>query len=252
LSLENNVRAWLDSQGYPLEMRVADVLRNANAPWDHSRVYDDPLTSKVREIDLMGYLDYRKPVKFSVHLVIECKHSRGKPWVLFCTKQMMLSPIGYVLSLPSTEEAKHRISFLATSKEVQGMPLFQAPELIGFNFVRAHTDNQDAAFHAVRGVTTAAVSVAKKISEYGHAVLYVPIVVIDSPLMQCYLPEKSDAVSLEEIKSGSLIYNTGTEHVMVRILHINALPQFIETIKRDGTALHAKLREIVEGNEDTP
>jgi hypothetical protein len=66
MNLEDSVRKWLDDQGYPLEMKVAEALRNAGIGWDHGRVYEDPSTNKVREIDVMGYLDYWGSPKFGI------------------------------------------------------------------------------------------------------------------------------------------------------------------------------------------
>jgi hypothetical protein len=56
VSIEDNLRTWIDSQGYPLEMRTAEVLRRAGLWWDHGRTYTDPVTGKIREIDLVANL----------------------------------------------------------------------------------------------------------------------------------------------------------------------------------------------------
>jgi hypothetical protein len=76
MALDESVRSWLTAQGYPLEMRVAEIIRESNAGWDHGRVYQDPITGKYREIDLMGYFDFWGEFKLGVHLVFECKHTR--------------------------------------------------------------------------------------------------------------------------------------------------------------------------------
>ncbi len=244
MNLEDSVRKWLEDQGYPLEMKVAEALRNADVAWDHGRVYDDPATGKVREIDVMGYLDYWGSPRFSIHLIIECKHAREKPWVLFCTERSMLTPAGHVLSLPATKKAKKIMDIMATSEAVQKMTLFRRPDLVGFNFARAHTDNQDAAFHAIRGVTAAAVSVAARIGKWKHNILYVPIVVVDSPLMKCSLPADTNDLLLQEVQEGTLLYNPGGKsgRVSVHIMHINAFPAFLKTIKKEGMELYNDIR----------
>src|SRR5688572_3796347 len=142
-TLEEKVRTWLAEHGYPLEMRVARVFRSTGIAADHHRVYEDPVTSKTREIDVVGYLDHRE---LSVHLVLECKHSRDKPWVLFCSSNQVLTGRGYVLSLPCTMEAKTALSVLGDDIVVQKMAMFRRPPLVGFRLIRAHTDNQDAAY----------------------------------------------------------------------------------------------------------
>jgi hypothetical protein len=253
MNLEDSVRKWLDDQGYPLEMKVAEALRNAGIGWDHGRVYEDRSTEKVREIDVMGYLDYWGSPRFSIHLIMECKHAHGRPWVLFCTERTMLTPLGYAISLPCTKGAKKIMAVMAPIEAVQQMELFRQPDLVGFNFVRAHTDNRDVAFDAVRGVVTAALSTAAKIGKWKHNVLYVPIIVVDSPLMQCHLPANAGELALQEVQEGSLLYNPGGKfgHVVVRVIHINALPAFLEKVKEEGVKLYddirLKISEVDEG-----
>lgn len=53
-TLEDNVRSWLSRHGYPLELRVAGLLRQAGLSADHHRVYADPVTAKSRESDEWG------------------------------------------------------------------------------------------------------------------------------------------------------------------------------------------------------
>jgi len=148
-------------------MRVAEILRETGVTADHYRVYEDPITGKNREIDVVGYLDQPR---LSVHLVIECKHSQDKPWVLFCTMHHRITPNGYVVSVPATPKARELIEPLAYDESVQNMIMFKARSLVGFRLVRAYTDNQDTAFHAVVGVSSASISTAEAIGRHDHAV----------------------------------------------------------------------------------
>lgn len=254
-SLEDRVRKWLSDQGYPLEMRVARITGAAGAGWDHGRVYLDPLTGKTREIDLMGYFDratWSDP-PFSVHVIFECKHTRDKPWILFCTDRPGIRPSGFVRTVPATTHANKAI--IATLKEahrtkdaspIASMDMFRPPgELVGFNLARAHTDNQDTAFHAMRGVSGAAEATANNISKHGHAVMYLPVIVIDSPLMQCFLPDGQDDVELTEIGRGVLLYPTGPgSRTLIHVVTVEALPEFLGRVASDSE----KLRSLVDPN----
>src|SRR5436309_14473721 len=102
MTLEQRVRSWLKAQGYPLEMRVAEILRASGAGWDHGRVYHDQVTGKPREIAVVGYFDLWEKPEFSIHLVFECKHTRDKPWILFSTANPMFSNLLYVVSVRAT------------------------------------------------------------------------------------------------------------------------------------------------------
>jgi hypothetical protein len=249
MSLEESVRKWLEDQGYPLEMKVAETLRASKLSWDHGRVYTDPFTDKVREIDVVGYLDrISTSPRFSIHLVFECKHTRGRPWILFCTQSPTLTVRGHVMSVPATKPAEPIMKALAGIEAVQSMRLFRRPDLIGFNLVRVHTDNQDTAFHAVRGVTTASLSLAAEIGKWRHYVLFPPVIVVDSPLLQCYLPAGKDDYVLREIKEGSLIYNPGggCERTPIQVIHVDALQSFLETVKKESAELGRHIRQITD------
>jgi hypothetical protein len=127
---------------------------------------------------------------------------------------------------------------------VQEMVLFARPNLTGFNLVRAFVDSQDVAYHAVRGVSTAAVSVAKEIGQWGHVVILPPVIVVDSPLIQCHLPEHGADVELAEIQRGALLYNTGETRVAVHVVHVSALPDFLKRVGKEASILRDLMKDI--------
>jgi hypothetical protein len=243
MTLEQQVRSWLAEHGYPLEMRTAEVLRQSGLFWDHGRVYRDPISDKVREIDVMGYLDVGKDLSLS--LVLECKHSKSKPWVLFCTDQPVASRVGFVHSLPTNAAAKELVRSIDRDPAVQSLTFFDKPPLVGFNLVRTHTENQDTAFHAVHGVTTASRAIASKSKNSKHAMLYVPVIVVNSPIMQCHLPNKGNDIELKEVQHGVLLHSwevveaAGSVRSLTRVhvVNIESLPEFIEDLKRDSDRL---------------
>jgi hypothetical protein len=132
---------------------------------------------------------------------------------------------------------------------VQRMRLFRQPNLTGFNLVRAFNENQDAAFHAIQGTSAACIATADRIGRYGHRVLYVPILVVDAPLLQCHLPAGTKEYLLNEVKEGVLVYNPGTEwrpdRLTIHIIHIDALRSFLETVKWEGRELFRLIRPLI-------
>jgi hypothetical protein len=77
------VRSELEKSGYPLEMRVAAMMREQGAlDARHSRPYVDPTTGLVREADVVGLWVGPPRIWVYVYLVAECK-SAPKPWVVF-------------------------------------------------------------------------------------------------------------------------------------------------------------------------
>ena len=232
-TLEKKVKTWVETQGYPLEMRVAEILRKADVNADPYRVYEDTTTGKTREIDIVGYFD--NPT-ISVHLVVECKHARDKPWLLFCTTHRALTPKAYVESVPCTPKARAALKRVSKSSRVQHMKLFEVMPLVGFRLVRVHTDNQDAAHHAVIGLGSACASTAAAIGRYGHSVIYPPVIVIDAPLLQCHLPDEGSDLEITEVPSGLLLHRA-EHHTPIHVVHIDSFTEFIETILRETSEL---------------
>src|ERR1039457_5057306 len=123
--LENKVRAWLDEQGYPLEMRVACAFRRAGfriRQYDYCR---DPTTNAQREIDVVAHIDReieRRLVR--VQFMIECKLSRSKPSLMFCSPDIRLAPPARVAQRTASPTASAVLDGLAQRKEIQDLELF--------------------------------------------------------------------------------------------------------------------------------
>jgi hypothetical protein len=84
--LINKVREWIDTQGYPFEMIVAKAFRNAGFTVAQSVYYIDKETDQPREIDVIAHHSVQVEGKtFYIVFVIECKSSKGKPWIAFKT-----------------------------------------------------------------------------------------------------------------------------------------------------------------------
>lgn len=79
--------------------------------------------------------------------------------------------------------------------------------------------------------------------------VYIPIIVVDAPIMQCHLSNESDDVLLEEVQSGILLhswefpdlYGPGRTLTRIHVVNVGALAVFIEQIKSDLKKLGAIL-----------
>jgi hypothetical protein len=134
------------------------------------------------------------------------------------------------------------------------LTFFNKPSLVGFNLVRTHTDNQDAAFHAVQGVTRASRATAFALRHHRTKLFYLPVIVVNSPIVRCHLPESSADVQLEEIQRGVLLHSwdsmeddpPGRSSTRVHIVHIASLPDFVDDLKRDTKKFLELLNEFRE------
>lgn len=87
-----HVLEWLDKQEYPLEMRVAREFQSHGFAVIQSEYYESG-ESKSREIDVVAY----KQRSFGslltrFTLVVECKSSKQKPWILFSLPTRISAP----------------------------------------------------------------------------------------------------------------------------------------------------------------
>jgi hypothetical protein len=55
-SSEESVLSWLRGQGYPLELRIGNVLRRRGWHVEHADWYLDPVSNALREIDIRASL----------------------------------------------------------------------------------------------------------------------------------------------------------------------------------------------------
>ena len=137
--LNKKVAEWLDSQGYPLEMKVASTLRDSGFRVQHSAHYIDPETSKSREIDIICTAIGDRYGMADIHFVIECKSTK-QPWIIFTAEYTRESYIALrALAITSekasdfiTDNAENLYDSLAwvTKKGRVGYSMTQALSLI--------------------------------------------------------------------------------------------------------------------------
>lgn len=227
--LEDQIRAWLDQGGFPLEMRVARSVRRHGAASDQARTFTDPQEWKLREIDVVAYFD-RNPEP-SLHLVIECKTSRNKPWVVFCTERPIRLPRAAISQMPATPLATDFLEAVATDGVLTEMPPFDGRGRTGYAVatgLRKPRDGGDPAYAAVRSVTSAATAVAERIGQSGHSVVFPPVIVLDTPLISCHLPEEGEEPVLERADRILLWHPTGTGGLLpVNIITEDALDDLL-------------------------
>jgi hypothetical protein len=78
--MEQQIRNWLQTQGYPVEMRSAAAYRDAGSRVVQSSYYQDPESSDWREINVVADRTWiaaeTNSVPILIMFVAECKASR--------------------------------------------------------------------------------------------------------------------------------------------------------------------------------
>lgn len=84
------VDSWLDTAGAALELRTERALARVGFATRHSSYYDDPVTAKAREVDVVASQQgWTSRGGHSLDIVVECKSSADYPWALFETRNSL-------------------------------------------------------------------------------------------------------------------------------------------------------------------
>lgn len=208
-SIHERLLGWLEKQGYPLELKVGNVLGYLDWFVDYNRYYEDPVTSKTREIDLFAYRgSFDSDLSLWINMVIECKMSREKPWIVLASE----SPFPADSLLPGILAQEIHNEFLRSREPSNSLEILSRPRRIGHGVVRGFSDSgtgdPTSAYSGVQTAVTAATIIADErtrtaiklspeTSEYSFD-LVVPVVVLDGLLFEYWVTSQSTPI-LQEV-----------------------------------------------------
>jgi len=234
--LQGKIRAWLDEQGYPLEMRVARTFRRAGFRVLQSDYYRDSETEAFRELDVVASLDHRiDDLHLRIQFIIECKSSRSKPWLMFCSRDATLAPTARVVQRTASKVGSKALTRLAQRKEIQELALFQIVEPPAYGATQAFTTGSDIVYSALTGVGNAVSARARELdnlrsSRNRFCIILFPVVVVEGRLFSCVL-ENDASIAIAEAQRGTLLWRNpvaGEPHTIVSILTERAVRDFAD------------------------
>lgn len=235
--LTKKVRTWLDSQGYPLEMNVARCFQNAGFRVSSSEYYLDPDEKKPREIDVIACMEDTIDGKtFQLAFTVECKLSKGSPWVCFQgdSKQRRDSSIGFI-ARQATIQGHDLLTEVSSNPDITTNRLLELPEKHAYGVTNALKNKIDLPYQAIVGAQKAANAMVAHYDRIQtnpnpiHTVcIAFPLVVADTPLFSCFLGNKG-SIDLQEVTSHTIL-RTGfdTYYSIVEIVAASALESFVD------------------------
>jgi hypothetical protein len=204
MSMTENVRQWLEGEGFPLEMRVAAAFRKTGFDVRQSSLYTDPESAKNREIDVIA-TDPDHIGIVEIHFVVECKSSK-KPWVLLTSEDVLsnynrLFALG-VLSKDVLKSFAHR-----TGELMETLPWLRKSSRSGYALRHAFSGSHDFAYSAAMSVAKACDSLVRQPDARYIApfILAFPVIVIDTPLFECTL-KSNGQIQLDEVSQGEFLF----------------------------------------------
>lgn len=255
--LDQRVKRWLETQGYPLEMQVARLCHEQHARVIQSEYYKDPVTSQQREVDVVAWWQGEiDRVHIRVTVIAECKTSKEKPWVLFCSPGGRLSQVAQVAQRAGSRLCRLALLEVAKKPEIYNLPVFSLPDSPGYSLTQAFTSGQDVCYGAVAGAAAAAAAQSalpdrydSRVGHYEVVELILPVVVTDARLFAASLND-SATIEMNEIEGGVLLWRNrivGVPHTIVHVLTPAALPSFLKNAKDALDALQHAFSKLYPG-----
>jgi hypothetical protein len=230
--LSDQIRTWLNSQGYGLEMEVAEYLASAGFDMLKSYFYEDPETKTSREIDVIGRITDTIGL-LSVYSIIECKKSLN-PWVVFTSENAGFNRVHSFAIM--TNDALNAVANHNHVPNLLNIDWFKKPGRLGYGIAQALSSKSDKTFEAVMSVTKASFSYLAREEEaqtLGFLSFFFPTVVLGGRLFESYLGENNTAI-VTEVDSSFLQFpirigkRVGSS---VRIVTIKAFERYCNELK---------------------
>jgi hypothetical protein len=198
MSERENVQAFIDSSGFPLEFAAARTLHAVGFLPRHGRTYEVPQAgpaSVFREIDVVADL-YDQRLELRTRVVLECKHAVA-PWVVIGGDQDSTAVVLPIIAHDQRRDGERVARGVRTALGIV------TPLSFAIHQIKSRPGNQpDPAFDAVRQAVSAAQGAA---SVSGDEVLTYPLVVLGGSLWR-YRP----GAPVEQVDAARLVWWSGT------------------------------------------
>jgi hypothetical protein len=239
------VKEWLEKQGFLLEMKTAAAFRQAGFEVRQCSHYVDPDSGKSREIDVLA----RDPDFLGIvdiQFAVECKASK-KPWVLLCSRHTLSGYNRLFAFAPMSDDCRHVFAERLVDL-LDKIPWLKKDLFAGYSFRQAHADpSSDPAYSAAMSAAKASDHLVRDSSApYNppYSIAF-PVIVVDSPLLQCSLAEDG-SIGLEEVAHGELLFFADLPRQLgscIRIVTADYLSEFAIEAKQVANRIRDELKD---------
>lgn len=132
-SLKTKVEEWLEKEGYSLEFLTATVFERYGFRVLQGEHYEDNKNGIWREADVVAHRTYEvEDTLFRVSHIVECKWSKDKPWVIFCSSGIQKHPGESIAQSIGSYLGRAILWHMAGNSDLYGTSHFSTPEQPGF------------------------------------------------------------------------------------------------------------------------
>lgn len=230
-ALTSKISDWLKTQGYPLEMETAKEFISQGFDTQQSVYYVDTESGDSRETDVVAsQCVAADKVLVRMSVVVECKKSGDKPYILFSTGHNPLPKATCVAQRASSRAGEKTLLALAKCPDIPKSPLFRIGDNSGYCTIQAFgNQNNDVAYKSLMSVSSAVRSMIlasdphpnrrSGINRHDAHILF-PVVVIDNSLWQCTLRADGQDIDVTEIGFGTLVWKNRRFRSHYTLIHI--------------------------------
>lgn len=279
-NLAQQVKKWVEEQGYSLEMRVAKKFRENDFTVSQFEHFIDQESQSVRPVDVVAsLLKVIDTSQISIKLFIECKYSaKDRPWVIVVTSDKFDKFAFFSRILKGEHPANWKnisslqgriIGSIAQSIDSEtGLDSFRVKNP-GYIVAESFRNHDDHAYEAIIQISKSVEShdieaeneylkLAQetdtnegKFSGLFFSIAF-PIVVINGNLFESYLDEEGEIV-ISEVKSGTVFVpyrrveknpNAQVTLSPVTIVTEKHLEEFIATTKANFSTMLQQTKAI--------
>lgn len=218
--LLEKVQSWLETEGFPLEFRVADAFGRAGFNTSQGLYVKDHNTGETREIDVLSdtTLRLKENKWFRISQMIECKWSKDKPWVVFTSPESRMMESACIAQAIGSSLGEAVMFCIAGDSDLHQLQLFKRPDRGGFGgrraFEKQEKERYDQFYRAIQGLVANAVSRAKdhdrpekrrgEVPDSG--LLIFPVLVVDGNLFEVFYNQTTSVLEVKEVNQIRMLW----------------------------------------------
>jgi hypothetical protein len=253
------IRDWLLHQGYPLEFRVAAAFQSAGITARQGFYVREKNTNSVRELDVVARIRSRsKGISVSVNILVECKWSGDKPWIVFTTPRTKMSPSACIAQTIGSHFGEAMMHCLAAQKRLHDFETFTSCDRNGFGGRRAFSNegDQDHFYSAVQSIVSKSLASVADDDETlksnklpGEAAIAFPMIVIEGELFEAFLDAGKEELQINPADSIRLHWRGADAPEQwistIDIVRYSHLTSFLATRKSEWETICTEMGKLV-------
>lgn len=261
--LGEKIRRWMQAQGYPLEMQIAQVANEAGFMAQQGLHYYDSDQKIHRETDVVVTTsrkieDFQCKLQFRVVFEAKSSAGRSKPWVILADRASGMGRPARVVQRYVNDQAKEWWKTSAgRNRAVQDLSLFGVEDVRGYSLVRPNLGTResrdDQAFAALMQVSKAAHGICEWLSEPVFQdtgqffAVVLPVIVVDSPLYECWLGDDGqlqvEEVNIGTVRWGNRVSLRRSPMTIIKVMRLDAVDGYLQHLREAADVLAEDCRK---------